>query len=73
MYAFSIENFKRSEYEVNGLMEIARIRLLQLAQHGELLQRYGARVHFIGRPELFRKDVQEAVDSIMDLTKDNDR
>ena len=47
VYAFSIENFKRSKYEVDALMEMAKIKLVQLAQHGELLDKYGASVRVL--------------------------
>ena len=33
-YAFSIENFKRSEEEVATLMRLAEEKLLELCQHG---------------------------------------
>jgi ditrans,polycis-polyprenyl diphosphate synthase len=33
-YAFSIENFKRSEEEVATLMKLAEEKLLELCQHG---------------------------------------
>jgi undecaprenyl pyrophosphate synthase len=34
VYAFSIENFKRSKYEVDILMDLAKSHLNQLAAHG---------------------------------------
>lgn len=34
VYAFSIENFKRSEEEVGTLMELAETRLLEFTKHG---------------------------------------
>ena len=34
VYAFSIENFRRSEEEVGGLMELAERRLLEFTKHG---------------------------------------
>ena len=34
VYAFSIENFKRSPEEVDALMELAEAKLLELCQHG---------------------------------------
>ena len=71
VYAFSIENFKRSKYEVDALMEIARVKLSQLSQHGELLDRYGASVRVLGSRELVKDDVLEAIDKAVDLTKDN--
>lgn len=73
IYAFSIENFKRSKYEVDGLMEIAKTRLTQLAQHGELFDRYGASVRVLGQRELVRADVLDAVDEAVNLTKHNNK
>jgi len=71
VYAFSIENFKRSKYEVDALMEMAKIKLSQLAQHGELLDRYGASVRVLGDRTLVKPDVLEAIDRAVDLTKSN--
>ncbi len=72
MYAFSIENFKRSKYEVDALMEMAKIKMTQLSQHGELLERYGASVRVLGSRELVKPDVLEALDKAVDLTKRNE-
>lgn len=33
-FVFSIENFKRTEEEVNALMELVETKLLELAQQG---------------------------------------
>ncbi|KAL4798658.1 putative undecaprenyl diphosphate synthase-domain-containing protein [Aspergillus venezuelensis] len=71
IYAFSIENFKRSKFEVDALMEMARVKLSQMAQHGEILDRYGARVRVLGRLDLLRPDVLAAVDRAVDMTKNN--
>ena len=60
IYAFSIENFKRSRYEVDGLMDMAKTKLVQMSQHGELLQRYGAAVKILGNRSLVREDVPGA-------------
>jgi ditrans,polycis-polyprenyl diphosphate synthase len=72
VYAFSIENFKRSKYEVDGLMDIAKTKLVQLSQHGDLLDRYGASVRILGDKSLIRKDVQEQIDRAVEMTKHND-
>ena len=37
VFAFSIENFKRSEEEVDALMELAETKLLELTKHGYVL------------------------------------
>lgn len=71
VYAFSIENFKRSKYEVDALMEMAKIKLFQLSQHGELLDRYGASVRILGNRDLVKPDVVEAIDKAVELTKNN--
>lgn len=71
VYAFSIENFKRSKYEVDALMDIAKIKLAQLSQHGDLLDKYGASVRVLGQRGLVSKDVIEAIEKAEDMTKHN--
>ena len=71
VYAFSIENFKRSKYEVDALMDMAKVKLSQLAQHGDLLDRYGASVRVLGQRELVKPDVLEAMDRAVNLTCGN--
>jgi undecaprenyl diphosphate synthase len=71
IYAFSIENFKRSKYEVDALMEMAKVKLTQLSQHGDLLDRYGASVRVLGRLDLVKPDVVEAIDKAVKITSGN--
>ena len=71
VYAFSIENFKRSKYEVDALMEMAKVKLSQLSQHGDLLDRYGASVRVLGQRDLVKPDVLEAIERAVELTKNN--
>jgi len=71
IYAFSIENFKRSKYEVDALMDMAKVKLSQLAQHGELLDRYGASIRILGQRNLVKPDVLEGMDEAVNLTKYN--
>ncbi|KAK3615002.1 cis-prenyltransferase [Elasticomyces elasticus] len=73
IYAFSIENFKRSKYEVDGLMDMAKLKLVQMSQHGELFDRYGASVRILGDKSLVREDVLEQVDRAVEMTKHNDQ
>lgn len=73
IYAFSIENFKRSKYEVDGLMDMAKTRLVQMSQHGELFERYGCQVRVLGDRSLVRDDVLEQVDRAVAMTTGNDR
>jgi len=71
IYAFSIENFKRSKYEVDALMEMAKVKLSQLAQHGDLLDRYGASIRILGQLDLIKPDVLEAIQKAVTLTSGN--
>jgi hypothetical protein len=71
IYAFSIENFKRSKHEVNALMSMAKVKLEQLSEHGALLDRYGASIRVLGQRDLVNKDVLAAVDKAVALTAHN--
>src|SRR5262245_51177458 len=71
VYAFSIENFNRPKYEVDGLMQLAKVKLEQLTRHGDVLDRYGACVRVLGQRNLVRQDVLEVVDKAVNMTKDN--
>lgn len=71
IYAFSIENFKRSKYEVDALMDIMKVKLSQITQHGDLLDRYGASVRILGQLDMLKPDVLEAINKAVDMTKGN--
>ena len=43
VYAFSIENFKRSQTEVDTLMELAKDKFTQLLEKGELIDKHEVR------------------------------
>lgn len=73
IYAFSIENFKRSKYEVDALMDMAKFKLSQLAQHGDLLDRYGASIRILGQRDLVKPEVIEAMDRAVEMTKGNNK
>lgn len=71
IYAFSIENFKRSRWEVDALMDMAKTKLVQMSAHGELFERYGASVKVLGDRDLVREDVLKQVDRAVEMTKNN--
>ncbi|ROW17072.1 hypothetical protein VPNG_01293 [Cytospora leucostoma] len=71
VYAFSIENFNRPKREVEGLMLLAKTKLSQLMQHGEVLDRYGARIKICGKREMIPADVLEYVDRAVHATRNN--
>lgn len=68
VYAFSTDNFKRSEEEVSFLMDL----LIQYF-NGKLNRvcEEGIKIVFSGRKEPLRKDVLAAMDNIIERTKDN--
>ena len=52
-------------------MSMAKTKMMQLSQHGELLERYGACVRVLGRRDLLRPDLAEVIERTEKLTKDN--
>jgi ditrans,polycis-polyprenyl diphosphate synthase len=73
VYAFSIENFNRPQYEVEGLMELAKVKLEALTRYGDYLDSYGARVRVLGEREMIRSDVLEVVDKAVARTRHNNK
>lgn len=68
VYAFSTDNFKRSDEEVNFLMN------LLIYYFNEKLERVckdGIKIVFSGRREPLREDVLKAMDNIVEKTKNN--
>lgn len=49
------------------------MKLSQLAQHGDLLDRYGASVRILGQRRLVKEDVLEAIDRAVNITAHNNR
>lgn len=72
VYAFSLENFNRPRAEVDGLMLLAKTKLAQLVQHGELMERYDARIKICGKTSLIPEDVMEVMDKAVEATSKND-
>ncbi|KAL3230625.1 Dehydrodolichyl diphosphate synthase complex subunit RER2 [Nakaseomyces bracarensis] len=73
VFAFSIENFKRSTYEVDALMNLAKERIRRISEHGELAQKYGVRVRVIGDISLLDKELLNEIRHTMEITKNNTR
>ncbi|KZT02389.1 Di-trans-poly-cis-decaprenylcistransferase [Laetiporus sulphureus 93-53] len=73
VYAFALENFKRTPEEVQALMNLAEEKLLEMCQHGELLDEFGVRLNVLGKTELLPPRVQLAVRKAEEMTRHNDR
>lgn len=73
VYAFSIENFKRLSYEVKWLMDLAKLKMQQISQHGDLCEQYGIKIKILGNTKLLPLDVQEILFKTEEMTKNNTR
>lgn len=73
VYAFLIENFKRSSYEVKWLMDLAKQKFQQITQHGELCEQYGVQIRILGNTSLLQPDVLKLLRQAEDITKNNKR
>ncbi|KAE9552707.1 hypothetical protein FO519_004073 [Halicephalobus sp. NKZ332] len=70
LYAFSIENFKRTEEEVGGLMKMAKEKFEKLLDEKEKLEEKRICFRFFGKRELLPKDLQKLMIEIEEFTKD---
>lgn len=61
VYAFSIENFKRSKEEVDGLMELAKEKFLRLLDEQENLEKHGVCIRVLGDLTLLPDDLQRHI------------
>lgn len=66
VYAFSTENWKRSDDEVKGIMDLLR---KYLKEHIKTSEKRNMRVKVIGERERLDKDIQEQILKLEDLTK----
>lgn len=73
VYAFSIENFKRSQEEVDTLMSLAREKFSRLMEEKDKLAEKGVKIRVIGNLKLLPDDLQKSIAQAMLLTKDNDK
>lgn len=73
VYAFAIDNFNRPEHEVNGLMQLATEKLLELGEKGNILDYFGVRINVVGRKDLLPEELQAAIQHVEESTANNTR
>ncbi|XP_065057833.1 dehydrodolichyl diphosphate synthase complex subunit DHDDS-like [Rhopilema esculentum] len=73
VYAFSTENFKRSEEEVNGLMALAKEKFDRLMEEKDMIMKYGVCVRVLGDASLLPEDVRTSVARVVDFSKMNSK
>ncbi len=66
-YTFSVQNFNRNQTEVDYIMKLFR---KFLDKHISKLAKEDAKIKFLGRLELFPKDIQKKVKELEEKTKD---
>ena len=71
LYAFSTENFQRTQGEVSEIMKIVEEKLHEILEE-EQIHRHKVRVKAIGRLSLLPNSVQEIVKKVEEATKDYD-
>ena len=67
VYAFSTENWKRSEEEVSGIMDLLRT---YLKEHIRRAQKDDVKVDVIGDKTRLDEDIQQQIAHLEDITKD---
>jgi len=68
LFAFSVENWKRSGDEINDLMNLFK---LFFDQEFEKLKKRNVKIIHSGLKEAFDKDIQNIIDTMINETKDN--
>ncbi|CBY19334.1 unnamed protein product [Oikopleura dioica] len=71
VYAFSADNFKRPQAEVDGLMTLAREKFLQLLSEQAKLKEKGVRIRMIGEIDLLPADVRQPAAELEQKTRNN--
>jgi len=71
VYAFSIENFRRSEEEVNALLQLAKEKFEALVKEADQLAKHGVRVRVLGNTSLLPADVLAATTRAEEVTRNN--
>ncbi|XP_037074509.1 dehydrodolichyl diphosphate synthase complex subunit DHDDS-like [Pollicipes pollicipes] len=71
VYAFSIENFRRPQEEIDGIMGLARDKFRVLLQERDKLSEHGVCIRFIGDLSLLPEDIQRLTAEVMLMTRHN--
>ena len=72
LYSFSMDNFKRPEREKKAIFELFKKNFEKLEKDDRLMKN-GIKVRFIGRLQMFPKEIQEGMQRLMKKTNENER
>lgn len=73
LYAFSVENFKRTQDEVESIMNLARQKCDSILGELDKVNEAGVRIRVAGDIHLLPKDLAERVETIQKMTCNNTR
>lgn len=73
VYAFSMQNFKRSEEEKEYLFKLIEEELAKFEKNKSKIDSAGLKIKIIGRKEMFPLNLQERFTKIEELTKNNSK
>ncbi|KAI3648066.1 hypothetical protein MP228_005920 [Amoeboaphelidium protococcarum] len=73
VYAFSIDNFNRSQEEVDNLMELFREKLQLFRDESHLVQQHQVRIRVVGDLSLLPADVRQEAQKVMESTRSYNR
>lgn len=73
VYAFSIENFKRTKDEVDGLMELARQKFLRLLEEMDNLKKHEVCIRVLGDLNMLPLDLQQLIAKAVVATKNHNK
>jgi ditrans,polycis-polyprenyl diphosphate synthase len=73
LYAFSVENFKRTQDEIDSIMNLARKKCDSILDELDQVNEAGVKVRIAGDMDLLPQDLRDKINRIQELTKHNDR
>jgi len=73
IYAFSIQNFERSDEEKEYLFSLLKEEFEKIKNNKHKINMFGLKVNFLGRLNLFPKEIQDMCKDIVELTKSNSK
>jgi len=71
VYAFSIENFKRDQEEVDALFKLFREKMKLLIEEEQKLKQHGVKIRIIGNQSYLPDDIQDLIKTATKITENN--
>lgn len=73
VYAFSVDNFKRSKEEVESIMNLARENFQNLLNEEDNIMSNGIKIRVLGNINLLPDDIKELAAKVVFMSKDNNK